>query len=202
MDLNLKQRLIGAVVLVSLAVIFIPLLLDGSGAPKIPEIPDPPRPTSTVAKRMLEQSQSKHPVEISSDHEQTAVLPRSTELVPPAIQAEHGALDESPKKSESQSMVVASPPTKAAANQSQTDTELGAWVVQVGSFGKKNKALELREQLRKMKFKAYVEPYHDPEQKVMYRVRVGPVLSYDEIQSVRKQLGKKAKLDGFIIQHP
>lgn len=49
MDLALKQRLVGAIVLIALAVIFLPMLLDGSGAPErldveveIPERSEPP----------------------------------------------------------------------------------------------------------------------------------------------------------------
>lgn len=34
MDFALKQRLVGAIVLIALAVIFLPMLLDGSGAPE------------------------------------------------------------------------------------------------------------------------------------------------------------------------
>lgn len=34
MDLALKQRLVGAIVLIALAVIFLPMLLDGSGQPE------------------------------------------------------------------------------------------------------------------------------------------------------------------------
>lgn len=34
MDLALKQRLVGAIVLIALAVIFLPMLLDGSGGPE------------------------------------------------------------------------------------------------------------------------------------------------------------------------
>ena len=34
MDLALKQRLVGAIVLIALAVIFLPMLLDGSGTPE------------------------------------------------------------------------------------------------------------------------------------------------------------------------
>lgn len=50
MESTLKQRLVGAIVLVALAVIFLPMLLDGSGqsgprdvAIDIPEQPQPPR---------------------------------------------------------------------------------------------------------------------------------------------------------------
>lgn len=49
MDLALKQRLVGAIVLIALAVIFLPMLLDGSGTPEsldveveIPERDEPP----------------------------------------------------------------------------------------------------------------------------------------------------------------
>lgn len=34
MDLALKQRLVGAIVLIALAVIFLPMILDGSGTPE------------------------------------------------------------------------------------------------------------------------------------------------------------------------
>lgn len=45
MDLALKQRLVGATVLIALAVIFLPMLLDGSGTPERldVEVEIPPR---------------------------------------------------------------------------------------------------------------------------------------------------------------
>lgn len=38
MDLALKQRLVGAIVLIALAVIFLPMILDGSGTPEQLEV--------------------------------------------------------------------------------------------------------------------------------------------------------------------
>ena len=55
MDINLKQRLVGAVVLVSLAVIFIPMILDGRD-PSVNYITKsniPPKPERDFVSRVI-----------------------------------------------------------------------------------------------------------------------------------------------------
>lgn len=64
-----------------------------------------------------------------------------------------------------------------------------AWVIQAGSFEKKNKALSLMEQLRNSGFKAFVKTAV-VENKTFYRVYVGPKADK------RRAIAEKSKIDG------
>ncbi|HHJ14232.1 MAG TPA: hypothetical protein ENJ79_07625, partial [Gammaproteobacteria bacterium] len=54
MDTLLKQRLVGAIVLVALAVIFIPMLLEGPGPTLVPDMEDLPEPERLERELSLE----------------------------------------------------------------------------------------------------------------------------------------------------
>lgn len=61
----------------------------------------------------------------------------------------------------------------AAAPEPRTPQYLGAWVVQIGSFGTSQKAEQLVADLRKQGFRAFTLPY-SANGRTLHRVRVGP----------------------------
>src|SRR5690606_16822366 len=119
MEQRLKQRLIGAVVLVALAVIFIPMLLQGP----------------------IERESSSVPIEIPV---QPAIGARPQPAPEPRLPvAELPAADDPAPSREAEQPVQApvakekptAVPPKPAAAASQVPPELASWAVQVGSFG-------------------------------------------------------------------
>ncbi|GAB4345189.1 MAG: hypothetical protein Kow006_02060 [Gammaproteobacteria bacterium] len=127
MEERIRQRLVGAVVLVALGVIFIPMLFDtpnegwlGEERPLIP-----PKPAE------IEELAKAPPPEID---------------LPPPKPAEAEA--PTPRKPV---------PVSEAPREPVTDARLARWAVQVGSFSSRENALRLRDSLRKQGFKAYIE---------------------------------------------
>ena len=192
MNEQIKQRLVGAVVLVSLAVIFIPMLLDGgddSSMPRygsnVPEQPEfdfepleiPLQPVEPIPERP-------RVIDKPEPEAETEVSPKPAEPVKPAT-------------------VVQSEPKPEAIPESKPSSagEPIAWVVQVGSFSQSSNALALRDKLRKNGFTAFVEKFRD-KGKTSYRVRVGPELKRATAERHLQQLEQKLKLKGIIMGHP
>jgi DedD protein len=193
---QIKQRLIGAVVLVSLAVIFIPMLLDGgddssmsrygSNIPAQPEFDFEPL---EIPLQPLTPIPAERPRVIDKEEPAPAIMvskPQEGKAAEPVIPSTTAAASPAP--------ITPAPTTPAAA------VPLG-WVVQVGSFSQSANALALRDKLRKGGFTAFVEKYQD-RGKSSYRVRVGPELKRDRAETQRAQLETKFQLKGIVMGHP
>ncbi|MEM9531875.1 MAG: SPOR domain-containing protein [Pseudomonadota bacterium] len=171
MDVALKQRLVGATVLVIFGVIFIPMLLDGppSGRIEVPiDIPEPP-----------------------DQRFETRLLPVGQNGADPAPAAAADRNDEPVRPAETQSPVLRpnpDPPSRplprptsepaAAVNPSSTTTAPprpaatgGGWQLQVGSFGNAANAARLVARLSEAGWDAYQEKI-EVASNALYRVRV------------------------------
>ncbi|MGI9301196.1 MAG: SPOR domain-containing protein [Gammaproteobacteria bacterium] len=198
MDLSLKQRLIGGAVIVALAVIFVPMLLDGSGQREqtTVNIEIPPEPAFT-----FEQQQPS--VGGASGSQEPAVakpLPEpggsGSHTTPPAPVV-------TPEPQPEQTAAAApetAPETPARAAPAPATGGAGSWVVQVGSFSKQNNAIVLNDKLRAAGFKSFVEPNGEGEQKV-YRVKVGPEAGRDGAKALEARLLAEHKLKGIVVSH-
>ena len=175
MDSTLKYRIVGATVLLSLAVIFIPMILDGSGKETVTKIDMemPPEPTLVFSDEIEDRVQT------------------------PAPEHTSGKTLEKPKASSSDENIM---PEVVVSN--NTKPELLSWVVQVGAFGEKEKAVAMQKKLLDAGFDTLVEAGEN-KGKDYFRVKVGPVISQDEATKVKDQLQKQLKLDAaFVTRYP
>jgi DedD protein len=185
-NILLKQRLVGAVVLVSLGVIFIPMLLPGDGdlsvplqGSNVPPAPDyrftpPPTPP------------------------QAPVLTAAAPVVDaPAEPAAPAAAEPSMEALAAQALPPSPPPPATKQDRQQTK----AWVVQVGSFSSRKNAHALRDKLRKQGYACFVESIKG-EAGTVYRVRVGPELTRDLAEKLQQRLKAKTQLHGMVMQYP
>ncbi len=210
----MKQRLIGAAVLLALGVIFIPMILDGSGNPVLREIPPIPQTLDTVEQKALVVPQAppkqedqpvlvRKPVaeqqtgEAEPAGEQPAARDKTStaQAKPPARPAEPESkpVEEKPATKTKQ--------TTAAVATAVSPAKISAWTVQVGSFNTNKKALALRSKLRGKGFKAYVEKIKR-QKKVYYRVRVGPVLDRKDADKLLAKLKKQGQTGAYVVRHP
>lgn len=188
MNEQLKKRLVGAIVLVALAVIFVPMLLEGdkrsdtpqfgSNVPDAPErgsgmvdiplqVPPPPAYAPMVVEREL-------PLPPASEPVAAAPLAKPVTPVQPVKPA-----------------AVASPAKPAGAE---------SWAVQVGSFSAQANASGLRDSLRSKGYPAYVEQVKLASG-TSYRVRVGPVLSRADAEAIQAKLAK-IEQRSIVVPHP
>ena len=190
-----KQRIVGAIVLVALAVIFIPILLPGHRDIGFTDngSPIPPKPAELENLKVLE-LEKPQPAPMPREIVRTPIDERSPAT--PAGEVESPSAEKTPPPEE----VLAEPKTNQA---TQTDaTTPKAWAVQVGSFTQRENAMRLRDQLRSKKYKAFVEQISSAG-KTFYRVRVGPEVSRDKAEALQKELQSKMKLQGStVVSHP
>ncbi len=219
MEISLKQRLVGATVLIALGVIFIPMLLDGAGRrekitmdmvippepeftfqQQLPPVPTEPAiisqsPTSDVVKSGSEASTEAEPssVEVAKPAATTTPMPAGTDSKPKPQRAVAKNLPEK--------QVEAPKPAPKAKIEAAPKPALNAWVVQVGSFGQHQNAVALRDKLRAVGYAAFEEKAGAPDAPV-FRVKVGPELKRERAEKLQAKLFKEEKLDGIVVSHP
>jgi DedD protein len=196
---QLKQRLVGAIVLVSLAVIFIPMILPGGGLGdsmnirKVPPEPDyrfPPPKSVPKAPPMSEAV-----IVPMGDTEPKVSTKASTKTS--TTEKKTSSKKTSGNKKVATKPVVSTPDKKPDIKPGQVT----AWIVQVGSFTSSPNAKALRDKLRKMGYASFVEALKG-KQGMIYRVRVGPELTRTLAEKLQKQLAKKAKVNGMVQSYP
>lgn len=188
---RLKQRLVGAVVLVALAVIFIPMLLSGGREMEMPVF------GSNVPERSAEIKKIQH-IEIES----APATPHSVN--PKRIPIAAGMPEPKIVKEKNTESIVDKivDLTKEEEKKEKKPTvNKNVWAVQVGSFANKSNALGLKDKLRMKNIHAFVERIIK-NNKTVYRVRVGPEISRKKAEMLKVKLKKEFKLSGLIVKHP
>ncbi|MCZ6486751.1 MAG: SPOR domain-containing protein [Gammaproteobacteria bacterium] len=199
MDQNTKQRLVGIAVIFALAVIFLPMILDGSGVrDKTLEVVIPPQPVSKL--------NPEFDAKIIELHSKVEELP---DLEPQTADESSTGASNRITRSESQESnqtTVAQKTDRVAADESVPKVETSqvggdTWVLQVASFKDKPNALIQRDKLRKSNISAvFVEQFYLDEQ-VIYRVRLGPFLNRDTAKIALNKIKAKYDLDGLIMKY-
>lgn len=184
MEQRLKQRLIGATVLVALAVIFIPMLLQGSPEREPTAIPIaiPPQPA----------------VDVPPPAAMTDSSPPATAAFTPAAPVDT-AQPQAPAEPEPVFSPVAA--QEPLATMPRAPSDLAAWAVQVGSFSNEANAQKLRDSLRRKGYAAYTESIQN-KGKTFYRVRVGPTTERRQAEQLQAALASKESLRGLVVPHP
>jgi DedD protein len=194
-DQNTKQRLVGITVIFALAVIFLPMILDGSGVRRNTlEVEIPPQPASKFNPEFEQK--------IVELHAKVEELPDLQSQV-----ADEASSTNKITRTESQDSTA----TTVAQKTDRVDNEKSAvevdvplpggdtWVLQVASFKDKPKALIQRDKLRKSNIAAvFVEQFHIDNQ-VIYRVRLGPFVDRDKAKIALNKLKSKHDIDGLIM---
>jgi DedD protein len=201
MHQRLKERLVGAAVLIFIAVVFIPMFLTGPiDAGSINETNIPERTTEKFNSRLIPLNNSVTPdAQINMDaevvEEQPNIDVRNDDSIVKA-NVETSSKPESISAAEGSSK-------KSETNKTVKDKQVGltAWVVQLGSFSSKVNADKLNLTLRKSGFPAFVEPL-EKNNEVAYRVRVGPELLRADADALLKKIKENTKLDGIVLNYP
>lgn len=177
----LKQRLVGAIVLVALAVIFVPMLLDGAGTRDniAREVGIPERPT--FAEPALDEVAEPVAAETGEPADALDVV---------AEPEEEGAPESAPTDA----------PTTVDGTPATADGP-SAWAVQTGSFAQRDNAIGQRDSLLDAGFDAYIDA-GDTANGRIWRVRVGPIGRETEARSLRDRLETDEGLDGLVVSHP
>lgn len=215
MNDQLKKRLIGAIVLVALLVIFLPMVLEqgskenkGLGSKSIPDsslgasdfdAKTQPLPSETGKKPGAVQPLIEPPpVFVPPREELTESLPE-----PAATPAK---TDAKPQPKATQAKPQAEPKTvaKPAAPAQPASATGETWAIQLGTFSAKDKADALVTELKGARMAAFVMPVKVGDQ-TLYRVRIGPNNDRAKLEPLLKQLQTRsstASLKPQILRHP
>lgn len=200
LDKVFKQRMVGALVLVALAVIFLPMLfsrqdeqrqiqVDAPTAPQIPVMqPVQVEPVAVPEPQVI--AQEPVPEELPVVEQQVATAPVAPVVAKPAVVA--------PKPpAVTPAQTVAQAPAKLDITQKRVDPN-GlpiSWSVQLVSLSNRASADNLQKTLRNQGYNAYVRSSGG-----MNRVFVGPLLERAEADRLRDLLGKQQNLKGFVVR--
>ena len=168
---GLKQRLIGAVVLLALLIILAPALFRGGethplvtsrSSPEAPQLDSPPVPAFVDHLDVPQDI-----VEVVSSSE---VI-----LEPESDRAERATgVDEK--------------------------GHLKAWSLQLATFADKNNARNLEKQLKSKGYSAFQKTVSTEKGKMFYRVYIGPEVRPDELQKLKVTIKKEMGLEGILVR--
>ncbi|MDB6049209.1 MAG: cell division protein [Pseudomonas sp.] len=201
-----KQRMVGALVLIALAVIFLPMLFSRQDETRRVhvEVPaTPPAPTTTEIKvdpvavpepQPLPQEPVPSDEELARGPAQTAPVPAMQPLPTPAAGTKTA---QTPVAKTVSAPPAAAPAKPAAADASHVDVNglSVSWSVQLASLSNRDSADAMQKSLRAQGYNAYIRTSDG-----MNRVFVGPLIERAEADRLRDQLGKQQKLKGFVVR--
>lgn len=190
MELKLKQRVVGALLLTTAAVIVLPMLLDGSAEERArinATIPEAPK----IALKSLTIQQVKETMlEMETE---------SLQQLPIDILEEKLPLDEVLKKLEVSPESNTSVDVELEYQLDQNDLPV-SWSLQLGSFRQKDNAIKLRQKLRDAQYRSYILKAKMADSQV-YRVFIGPVLSIKKMQGFATDIESEFNVKGQIVRY-
>ena len=195
MERALKERIIGAVVLVLVVVLVVPIFLDG-----------PPDDTEIVSERVLlpgQEDQETQTVVLDRDREDP--VPVATSPTParqePAREEPKAAVEQErqPEPESSPPRPAPDPVSEPVAEQPAASTT-GMWAVQLGSFSNKDNAEKLAADLRKQGYAAFLSQLTTGSSQ-LHRVRIGPQKDRESAEAMASRLLKVGHT-GQVVPHP
>ena len=176
-----KQRIVGTVVLLSLLLIFLPIIFDGQGSyqtqlssriPETPVIPILPEPTQLrpviVADSLIDETEQQF------------------------------VLENEENKEDSQDVTIESPLDRETPRLGATGLPQG-WSVRLGSFARQGNADNLMERLRESGYKAYTRTIENAQGRLT-SVFVGPWLDRALVDQYKIELEDQFRLTVDIVQ--
>ncbi len=198
---NPKHRIVGAIIVVSFAVIFLPMILD--------ERQPPPELKSTNETSVRDRTQQETRVVIAPVAP-VEIKPKDSSDATPKIEAPVTAAVTQPKpepKPVAQSVApvkkTASPTPEKIAKPSVAAAEkiTKGWILQVGTFSNTENATRLRDNLKSHGHNVHVESVSLAGKKGM-RLRVGPFHEKSQAAKVQTQIHNETGVQAALQTYP
>lgn len=200
MERALKERIIGAVVLVVFVVLIVPIFLDG-----------PPGEEEIVTERVLLPGQDESRMQtVVLDRDRTEPVPAGTPKEAPAAEVEKPAAVvaeavkpavQQPKPEPEQPKPEPEPERpKPESQAAPASSATGMWAVQLGSFSNKENAEKLAADLRKQGYAAFLSQL-TTDKGTLHRVRIGPQKDRAAAEAMAARL-LKVDIKGQVVPHP
>lgn len=213
LDKAYKQRMVGALVLVALAVIFLPMLfsrqdeqrqvtVDAPAAPQAPAVAQIQMETVAVPEpQVLPQEPVPSDDEVAEQVAPTAPIASAAPAPAPAPVAKPVAPAPAPvpvvKPTTAPAQPIAALSAKPDTTQSRVDANglSVSWSVQLASLSSRASAESLQKTLRSQGYNAYIRSADGKN-----RVFVGPLIERAEADRLRDLLSRQQNLKGFVVR--
>jgi DedD protein len=215
LDKAYKQRMVGALVLVALAVIFLPMLFSRQDeqrqvtvqAPAAPQAPAMPQvqvePVVVPEPQALPQEPVPSDEEIAQQEAPVAPVapvapaPAAKPVTPPPAPAPAPVPALAAKPATPPSQPINAAPGKPDTSQSRVDANglSVSWSVQLASLANRESAEKLQKNLRSQGYNAYIRTADGKN-----RVFVGPLIERAEADRLRDLLNRQQNLKGFVVR--
>ncbi|QVW25265.1 SPOR domain-containing protein [Pseudomonas hormoni] len=212
LDKAYKQRMVGALVLVALAVIFLPMLFSRQDeqrqvtveAPAAPQAPSVPQvqvePVVVPEPQALPQEPVPSDDDIAQQEEPSIPVAPTAPVTPaPAVKPVTPPPAPAPvnKPTTAPSQPITAAPGKPDTTQSRVDANglSVSWSVQLASLSNRASAENLQKTLRSQGYNAYIRTADGKN-----RVFVGPLIERAEADRLRDLLNRQQNLKGFVVR--
>lgn len=213
LDKVVKQRMVGALVLVALAVIFLPMLFSREDEMRQVRVEAPEAPAAPILPQVqVEPVQVPEPQVLPEEplivEQSTAPLQApSTPITPapsatpaptpapaaPAVAAKPAT--PAPAKVEVKPAATVATAAKPAAGKIDANGLPVSWSIQMASLSNRASADNLQKTLRSQGYNAYIRSAEG-----MNRVYVGPLIERAEAERLRDVINRQQKLKGFVVR--
>ena len=203
-DRALKERIIGAVILVLAAVLVVPIFLDGSA--------DNEEVVRTSVTLPGQNNQDTQQQTIVLNRDRSKPVPTTAAVTaPPAQRPANGTpvvtqpepvadKPADPPPQEKKPAVAVSAPSQSAPDTAAEVSSTGMWAVQLGSFSNEENADKLATGLRDQGYAAFLSQL-SRNGSALHRVRIGPQKDRDSAEAIAAQLLKSGHT-GQVVPHP
>ncbi|WP_085625291.1 MULTISPECIES: SPOR domain-containing protein [unclassified Pseudomonas] len=211
LDKGMKQRMVGALVLVALAVIFLPMLFSREDemrqvhveAPQAPAMPSLPEvkvePVAVPEPQVIPEEPQQAPVVVD---ESTAPASAPSQPITPSPQTQPQVQVQAqvqPQPAKPQAPVAKVEPQPAAKPPAPSKIDVNglpvSWSIQLASLSNRAGAEKLQQTLRSQGYNAYIRSASG-----MNRVYVGPLIERAEAERVRDAINRQNSLKGFVVR--
>lgn len=205
MDNLVKQRLVGALILVALGVVFWPIIFvarDGDtrelrvavpAAPPVDLSPLPAPDSAALRRAPLAQAQAQAQAQ-AAEQGPAPELFDSDAQVPEPLPALPARADTPPPAS------LEPAPETLQAPAIDADGLPIAYALQVATMGQRERAETLRDELLKAGYKGYLQRLRRDD-RTLYRVLVGPRYQRDDLAPVKEAVDRTWRVESLIIRY-
>ncbi|PLW69428.1 SPOR domain-containing protein [Pseudohalioglobus lutimaris] len=200
----LKQRLVGALILVALGVVFWPIIFvepgeqGAAGEARIPPRPEvvstPIEPPDIAGLRPSREFKKETEPEVS---EQIAPAQPTPAAAPAVAEEQPVAASPPPVKPAPAKKTRSEPPVKPALD---ADGIPVTWILRVASVSSADKSDQLRKELLAMGHKAYVQKVNSGG-RTLYRVYIGPKVEKARLEKIRGDIDARFGVTSMITRY-
>lgn len=210
MQQSTKQRIVGTIVLLALALIFLPIIFDGQGSYETPissRIPDPPEiailPEPVQSRPVIVADSLPEPENEDNEADREDIEPASVSAAdarPGDEQEDSTASDSADTESDLAAVITSEPVYQRDPPGLGVDGLPQGWSVRLGSFADAANAQNLTQRLLDAGYRAYTRTIQSGQGELT-GVYVGPWVDRSTVAQYQQELQQQFQLAGIVVRY-